>query len=107
MTQVIPEYQSIVEGPPDLAVYCRGLTKAYGDGASKVTALRGIDLEVRTGELMMLVGPSGCGKTTLISCIAGILDQDEGECRVFGSDFKTMSPGQKTRVRGQKVGFVF
>ena len=55
----------------------------------------------------MLVGPSGCGKTTLISCIAGILDQDEGECRVFGHDFKSMAMAAQTRLRGQTIGFVF
>ena len=49
-------------------------------------ALRGIDLDVRHGELMMLVGPSGCGKTTLISVIAAILDADAGDCRVLGRD---------------------
>ena len=56
---------------------------------------------------MMLVGPSGCGKTTLISVIAGILDQDEGECRVFGSDLRHMGGGEKTRYRGRNIGFVF
>jgi putative ABC transport system ATP-binding protein len=48
------------------AVVCRGVTKVYGEGASAVHALRGVDLDVRAGELLMLVGPSGCGKTTLI-----------------------------------------
>jgi putative ABC transport system ATP-binding protein len=83
------------------------VTKRYSTGGQVVTALRGIDLDVRTGELMMLVGPSGCGKTTLISVIAGILDQDEGECRVFGRDFKNMSGRQRTGYRGQAIGFVF
>ena len=69
-----------------LAVRCSGIVKTYGQGGSKVTALRGIDLEIRRAELMMLVGPSGCGKTTLISVIAGILDQDDGECRVYRQD---------------------
>jgi len=55
----------------------------------------------------MLVGPSGCGKTTLISVIAGILDRDAGECNVFGVDFNAMSQKQKTRFRGQNIGFVF
>ena len=90
-----------------LAVKCAGVTKTYDAGGQKVTALRGIDLEVRTGELMMLVGPSGCGKTTLISVIAGILDQDDGDCRVFGQDFKAMPGRQRTRYRGQSIGFVF
>src|SRR4051812_32366225 len=91
----------------DLAVKCEHVTKTYHAGGTKVTALRGIDLEVRTGELMMLVGPSGCGKTTLISVIAGILDHDDGECRVFGQDFKAMPQGKRTSYRGHNIGFVF
>jgi putative ABC transport system ATP-binding protein len=90
-----------------VAVSCRGLTKTYGNASARVTALRGIDLTVHTDELLMLVGPSGCGKTTLISVIAGILDQDEGECRVFGHDFKHMAQREKTRYRGATIGFVF
>jgi len=91
----------------DIAVACKGVTKTYGSGQSQVVALRGIDLEVRTGELLMLVGPSGCGKTTLISVIAGILDRDEGECTVLGRDFDKMSQGARTRFRGKSIGFVF
>ena len=91
----------------EAAVECRGLTKVYGAGAATVTALRGVDLDVRTDELLMLVGPSGCGKTTLISVVAGILDQNEGECRVFGNDFRRMSQAEKTRKRGEMIGFVF
>jgi len=91
----------------ETAVTCRGITKVYGTGAARVTALRGIDVDVKTGELLMLVGPSGCGKTTLISVIAGILDQNEGECVVFGNDFLNMSQGEKTRKRGEMIGFVF
>jgi putative ABC transport system ATP-binding protein len=91
----------------EYAVKCVGVTKSYDAAGQKVTALRGIDLEVRTGELMMLVGPSGCGKTTLISVIAGILDRDEGECSVFGRDFSKMSGGERTRLRGKSIGFVF
>src|SRR3569832_353676 len=90
-----------------IAVTCRGIVKAYGAGSARVVALRGIDLEVRTGELMMLVGPSGCGKTTLISVIAGILDQDEGECIVFNHHWKEMTQNAKTKYRGQSIGFVF
>jgi len=90
-----------------IAVSCTGLRKRFGEGTAAVQALRGVDLEVRTGELMMLVGPSGCGKTTLISIIAGILDQSEGECVVFGHNFRQMSQSDKTRYRGESIGFVF
>jgi len=90
-----------------VAVKIAGLKKTYGEGTAAVQALRGVDLEVRAGELMMLVGPSGCGKTTLISIIAGILDQTEGDCVVFGHDFRQMSQGDKTLYRGENIGFVF
>jgi putative ABC transport system ATP-binding protein len=91
----------------ETAVHCRAVTKTYGSGSAAVTALRGINLDVRAGELLMLVGPSGCGKTTLISVIAGILDRDGGECDVFGRDFSAMSAREKTRYRGETIGFVF
>jgi len=90
-----------------IAVFCKNVTKSYVTGPTKVMALRGVDLEVRHGELLMLVGPSGCGKTTLISVVAGILDHDEGECLVFQRDLRGMGQTKKTRYRGQNVGFVF
>ncbi len=90
-----------------MAVYCEGVTKTYITGSTKVQALRSIDLNVRLGELLMLVGPSGCGKTTLISVIAGILDHDEGECLVFQQNLRAMGQTQKTRYRGANIGFVF
>jgi len=96
--------------PPNgarLAVRCRGVTKAYGSGESRVMALRGIDLDIACGELLMLVGPSGCGKTTLISVIAGILDRDEGQCSVFDHDYNLRRQRARTLWRGGNIGFVF
>lgn len=86
---------------------CDGLTKTFGTGNAAVKALRGVDLEVRNGELLMLVGPSGCGKTTLISVIAGVLRRDGGECTVFEQDYNRMSEDETTSFRGLNVGFVF
>src|ERR1700676_1559322 len=95
-------------GPNErFAVQCRGVTKVYGTGDTRVMALRGVDLDVRQGELLMLVGPSGCGKTTLISIIAAILNQDSGDCDVLGQDLKGMVQKEKTRFRGTSIGFVF
>src|SRR4051812_8434364 len=90
-----------------IAVHCVGVTKSYGSGRTHVRALRGIDLDVHRGELLMLVGPSGCGKTTLISVIAGILDQDEGECLVFERNLQRMGQNERTQYRGRNIGFVF
>jgi len=90
-----------------VAVRCRALTKTYGTGDASVTALRGVDLDVRLGELLMVVGPSGCGKTTLISVIAAILGQDSGTCEVLGRDVKRMDASERTRFRGESIGYVF
>lgn len=91
----------------NIAIHCKGIVKTYGVGSSQVFALRGIDLDVLSGELMMLVGPSGCGKTTLISVIAGILNQDSGDCTVYGKDLHAMKQRDRTRYRGESIGFVF
>ena len=96
-----------MESNHDTAVRCRGVTKTYGTGDAGVMALRGIDLDVRRGELLMLVGPSGCGKTTLISVIAAILKQDSGNCEVLGQDLTSMDQNERTRFRGVSIGFVF
>ena len=90
-----------------IAVSCHQVTKTFTTGDARVLALRGVDLDIRMGELLMLVGPSGCGKTTLISVIAGILDHDDGNCLVFGQNFKIMGQNHKTRYRGIHIGFVF
>jgi putative ABC transport system ATP-binding protein len=92
---------------PRRAVICHGLTKTYGRGTAAVQALRGVDLEVNPGELLMLVGPSGCGKTTLISVLAGVLGRDGGDCTVLDHDYNKMLPNETTRFRGKNIGFVF
>ena len=91
----------------DLAVVCEGLTKDFGQGEARVQALRGVDLEVRPGEMTLLVGPSGCGKTTLISIIAGLLDVTNGEIAVLGEDLRQLRGRRLVRFRGDNIGFVF
>lgn len=90
-----------------IAVRCRGVTKSYGTGDAEIAALRGVDLDLRQGELMMLAGPSGCGKTTLISIITAILDPDGGECTVLGRDLGAMRDAERGPFRGRSIGFVF
>jgi putative ABC transport system ATP-binding protein len=96
-----------IEKDLQIAVRCHGVTKTYGRDNAAVQALRGVDLEVRTGELLMLVGPSGCGKTTLISVLAGVLRRDGGDCSVLEHDYNEMKEEETTRFRGKNVGFVF
>lgn len=90
-----------------MAVHCLNISKTYDTGEQKIFALRDVNLDIPFGELMMLVGPSGCGKTTLISVIAGILDQDEGRCDIFGQDMQNLSGKQRLQFRAQNIGFVF
>jgi putative ABC transport system ATP-binding protein len=91
----------------DHAVVCRGVTKQFGRGDAQVLALRGVDLEIPTGEMSLLVGPSGCGKTTLISIVAGLLEPTAGEVEVFGVRLHEIGGGRLVRFRGQNIGFVF
>ena len=93
--------------PHDAAVRVRGVTKSFGTGGSLTRALRGVDLDVPYGELLMLVGPSGCGKTTLVSIVAGTLEPSAGEVIVLGQDLVAMRNGPKVRFRRDNVGFVF
>jgi putative ABC transport system ATP-binding protein len=91
----------------ELAVSLRGVTKEFGDGESRLLALRGIDLDIPPGQMTLLVGESGCGKTTLISIIAGLLEPTAGEVRVLGGELTRMSGRRKVDFRGKYIGFVF
>lgn len=91
----------------DSAIVCKEVFKHYGEGASRVDALRGINLEIKRGELSLLMGPSGSGKTTLISIMAGILTQDSGTCLVDDIDLNRFPDQERTRFRGKNIGFVF
>lgn len=89
------------------AVVCRGVTKVYAEDGAPVQALRGVDLEARQGELLLLMGPSGCGKTTLLSVVAGVLDATQGSVSVLGEDVTAMTDGERTAFRRRTIGFIF
>ena len=91
----------------EIAVQCRGVEKTFGNGGGKVFALRGVDLDVRYGEMTLLVGPSGCGKTTLLSVIAGLLNTSAGEVRVLGEQIERLPGSQQIIFRRKNLGFVF
>jgi putative ABC transport system ATP-binding protein len=85
----------------------RGVTKTYRTGTHEVPALRGIDLDIGAGELVMVMGPSGNGKTTLLNCLSGLDDIDAGTVAVHGADLFAMSDADRTRHRAERMGFVF
>lgn len=90
-----------------MKVVCKNIKKTFGTGPTQVDALRGINLEVNDGELLIIMGPSGSGKTTLISVISGMLTQTEGECLVGTDDINRLPDAEKTVYRGRNIGFVF
>lgn len=89
------------------AVRARGIVKSFGTGDTKVTVLRGIDLDIYLGEMLLLVGESGGGKTTLLSAIAGILDIDDGDIDVLGVPLGELPASKRTTFRGQTMGFIY
>ncbi|HEX4487839.1 MAG TPA: ABC transporter ATP-binding protein [Terriglobales bacterium] len=89
------------------AIAVRELTKTYAEGSARVTALRGVDLDVHPGELVMLVGPSGSGKTTLLSMMGCILSSTSGSIRIAGQEVTGFKPKQMAQVRLDHIGFVF
>jgi putative ABC transport system ATP-binding protein len=88
-------------------VCARDIHKGFGAGRRRVEVLHGVDLDVRLGEMLLLVGPSGSGKTTLLCILTGLLDADGGAVHLFGRNVSRLSPAERTALRAQDVGFVF
>jgi putative ABC transport system ATP-binding protein len=83
------------------------VVKTYDTGKVKVNALRGVNLEIASGEMVAIMGPSGCGKTTLLNCLSGLDVIDSGRVFVEGVDLSTMSDNARTEHRASRMGFIF
>jgi putative ABC transport system ATP-binding protein len=83
------------------------LTKTYGTGAASVSAVRGVELAVRSGELVAIVGPSGCGKSTLLHLIAGLATPTSGQLFVDGRELSRMTDAERADLRRRSIGLVF
>ena len=85
----------------------RQVSKIYGEGATEVHTLRGVDLSVAPGELVAIMGPSGSGKSSLLTIAGSLEDATEGEVFVGGTALSGMSRNDKARLRRRSIGFVF
>ena len=86
---------------------CKGVTKVYGSGHAAVHALRGVDLEVPRGELVVMLGPSGSGKSTMLNILGGLDTATSGKIWFKDDELTAMSEEALTLYRRRHVGFVF
>ncbi len=99
--------ETTTAAPSAAAVEARELTRRYGDGDTAVDALRGVDLTVRSGELVAVMGPSGSGKSTLMHILAGLDKPTSGSVTIAGIEITGLSDGKLTLLRREHIGFVF
>jgi putative ABC transport system ATP-binding protein len=92
---------------PGFAAATTGLTKVYGTGDTRVTALDQVSVGFREGEFTAIMGPSGCGKSTLLHCAAGLDTPTSGSVRVGTSELGALGDRQLTQLRRDRIGFVF
>ena len=88
-------------------VTVRDLVKTYGTGANAVHALCGVSMDIRAGEVLVLMGPSGSGKTTLISILGGILTATSGSVRIGGREIVGLAERELPALRKELFGFIF
>src|ERR1700757_106266 len=101
------ESQDSVAVPANAAVEARGLTRIYGEGTTAVEALRGVDIDVKSGELVAVMGPSGSGKSTLMHILAGLDKPTAGTVTIAGTEITKLDDSHLTRLRRKHIGFVF
>ena len=99
--------QGEVAVPADVAVEARGISRRYGEGDTAVDALRGVDLDVRSGELVAVMGPSGSGKSTLMHILAGLDRPTSGSVQIDGTEITTLGDTDLTKLRREHIGFIF
>ena len=89
------------------SILAKGVEMAFQSGQQRFQVLQGIDLEIRSGDIQLLMGPSGSGKTTLLSILAGLLTPTTGKVYLLGEEITKMSRTKLSRFRRQNIGFIF
>ncbi|MEU5386859.1 ABC transporter ATP-binding protein [Kitasatospora cineracea] len=96
------------EAPPQAtAARAKALTKAYGRGETRVTALDAVDVDVPAGQFLAVMGPSGSGKSTLMHCLAGLDTATSGQVFLGDTEITALNDRRLTRLRRDRIGFVF
>lgn len=90
-----------------ITLEARNLTRSFGSGEEQTVAVREASLELRAGEMTLLMGPSGSGKTTLLAMLSGLLRPDSGQVLTLGRDLWLLSDKQRERFRLRHCGFIF
>jgi putative ABC transport system ATP-binding protein len=85
----------------------RHLRRAFGSGSDSSVPLRDVSLDLRAGQLTLLMGPSGCGKTTLLAVLSGLLRPDHGQVTALGQDLWRLSESRREEFRLRHCGFIF
>lgn len=93
--------------PSPAIIAAENLTKVYRSGHIEVPAVRGVSFSVSRGEFIAIVGPSGSGKSTLFYLLGGLTRATTGRVIIDGVDFASLSDAERTRLRKQRIGFVF
>jgi putative ABC transport system ATP-binding protein len=101
------ERAAVHESKTNTVIRASGLTKIYREGAADLRALSNVDLEIRSGELTLLMGPSGSGKTTLLSILGCILRSTDGTLELLGEAVERLPEKELPRIRREAIGFVF
>ena len=91
----------------DYVLEARGVSKRFGDGATVVNAVRGVDLTLAPGEIVLIMGPSGSGKTTLLSMLGALLRPSEGELRLVDVSLNELTERELPTLRATRIGFIF
>jgi lipoprotein-releasing system ATP-binding protein len=89
------------------ALQAVGVVKTYGDKSDSLSVLKGVNLEVQPGEKIAIVGASGSGKSTLLHLLGGLDEPDQGEIRLGGESYSTLTEASRNELRNRHLGFIY
>ena len=110
MSDVVTQFTNELIGrlkPRPVLLQAENIEKIYKKGEKEIRAIGGISLEVRKGEILIIIGPSGAGKSTLLHVLGGLNSSRSGKVLIDGVDLYGISDVKRARIRNEKIGFVF